>query len=62
MEEPFAVTPNSGKLAVGESMQIHVDFRASQTKDFSSQMILHYDTGKFIMIWFEVLCLLTDLD
>ena len=46
VEEPFSVTPDSGKLAVGESMQIHVDFRASQTRDFSSQMILHYDTGK----------------
>lgn len=50
VEEPFFVTPDSGKLAVGESMQIHVDFKAVQTRDFSSQMILQYDTGEDVYI------------
>lgn len=54
--EPFFVTPDSGRLAVGESMQIHVDFKALQTGDHSSHMILHYDTGYnilyvFVLAW-----------
>ena len=45
VHEPFFVTPDSGRLAVGESMQIHVDFKALQTGDHASHMILHYETG-----------------
>ena len=45
VHEPFFVTPDSGRLAVGESMQIHVDFKALRTGDNASHMILHYDTG-----------------
>lgn len=45
MQEPFFVTPDSGWLAIGESMQIHVDFKALQTGDHASHMILQYETG-----------------
>ena len=47
--EPFFVTPDSGRLAVGESMQIHVDFKALQTGDHASHMILHYETGELML-------------
>ena len=46
VQEPFFVTPDSGRLTIGESMQIHVDFKALQTGDHSSHMILQYETGK----------------
>ena len=45
LQEPFFVTPDSGRLAIGESMQIHVDFKALQTGDHASHMILQYETG-----------------
>jgi len=45
VQEPFFVTPDSGRLAIGESMQIHVDFNALQTGDHASHMILQYETG-----------------
>lgn len=50
VHEPFFVTPDSSRLAVGESMQIHVDFKALQTGDHASHMILHYETGEDIFI------------
>ena len=49
--EPFFVTPDSGRIAVGESMQIHVDFKALQTGDHSRHMILHYDTGCILYVF-----------
>jgi hypothetical protein len=42
---PFSVTPDKGNLAVGESMQIHVQFKALKTGDYNCNMVLHYDTG-----------------
>ena len=45
VQEPFFVTPDSGRLNIGESMQIHVDFKALQTGDHASHMILQYETG-----------------
>ena len=45
VQEPFFVTPDSGRLAIAESMQIHVDFKALQTGDHASHMILQYETG-----------------
>ena len=47
VQEPFFVTPDSGRLAIGDSMQIHVDFKAMQTGDHGSHMILQYETGMF---------------
>ena len=47
VQEPFFVTPDSGRLAIGDSMQIHVDFKAMQTGDHGSHMILQYETGIF---------------
>jgi len=48
VDEPFSVKPDSGRLDIGESCQIHVDFNASQTGDHCSNMILHYDTGTML--------------
>ena len=39
------MNPDQGCLAVGESMQVHVEFKALKTGDYESNMILHYDTG-----------------
>jgi len=51
VQEPFFVTPDSGRLAIGESMQIHVDFKALQTGDHGSHMILQYETGIILNIF-----------
>ncbi|EDO27261.1 predicted protein, partial [Nematostella vectensis] len=40
VEEPFFVTPESGRLPIGESLQIHVDFKAMQTGDHNTNMFL----------------------
>lgn len=50
LESPFSVTPGKGSLAVGESMQVHVEFKALKTGDYESHMILHYDTGEDVYI------------
>lgn len=50
VQEPFFVTPDSGRLAIADSMQIHVDFKAMQTGDHGSHMILQYETGEEIYI------------
>ena len=42
---PFSVTPDKGSLAVGESMQVHVQFKALKTGDYNCTMLLQYDTG-----------------
>ena len=39
-----------GSLAVGESMQIHVQFKAVKTGDYDCNMVLHYDTGMEFML------------
>ena len=57
VQEPFFVTPDSGRLDIGESMQIHVDFKALQTGDHASHMILQYETGMtefYIFMLFKV--------
>lgn len=50
LEEPFSVTPDSGRLAIGESLQVHVDFNPINTGDHTTNMILHYDTGNYYKI------------
>ena len=45
VEEPFSVSPDSGHLLIGESMQVNVEFSALQTGDHIIHMVLHYDTG-----------------
>lgn len=52
VEKPFSVSPDSGHLDIGESCQIHVEFNALQTGDHCSNMVLHYDTGKFDLLVF----------
>lgn len=45
VDKPFSVSPESGRLDIGQSCQIHVEFTALQTGDHCSNMVLHYDTG-----------------
>ena len=59
VQEPFFVTPDSGRLAIGDSMQIHVDFKAMQTGDHGSHMILQYETGIF-NLWKDLKFLLSN--
>ena len=43
---PFSVTPASGTLDVGESMQVTVDFHPTTVGDHRQDLLLHYHTGK----------------
>ncbi|XP_076588631.1 hydrocephalus-inducing protein homolog [Chaetodon auriga] len=49
-QRPFSVTPSSGTLDVGESMQVTVDFNPMTTGDHSHDLILHYHTGENVHI------------
>lgn len=43
---PFSVTPSSGTIDVGESMQVTVDFNPMTTGDHRQDLLLHYNTGE----------------
>lgn len=43
---PFSVTPSSGTLDVGESMQVTVDFHPMTIGNHSQDLLLHYHTGE----------------
>eukprot|EP00064_Thunnus_orientalis_P014555 superscaffoldBa00002544_g14601 len=45
-QRPFSVTPSSGTLDVGESMQVTVDFNPMTTGDHRQDLLLHYHTGE----------------
>nr|XP_046249402.1 hydrocephalus-inducing protein homolog [Scatophagus argus] len=49
-QRPFSVTPSSGTLDVGESMQVTVDFNPMTIGDHSQDLILHYHTGEDVYI------------
>ncbi|XP_073328914.1 hydrocephalus-inducing protein homolog [Pagrus major] len=49
-QRPFSVTPSSGTLDVGESMQVTVDFNPMTTGEHSQDLILHYHTGEDVYI------------
>jgi len=55
---PFTVSPDSGMLSVGGHMQITVEYRSLVVGTHSTDMVLHYDTGQYIVIVFttEILC------
>jgi hypothetical protein len=46
---PFTVTPDNGFVPVGESIQINVEFKPTLVGDHSAELVLHYDTGDYIM-------------
>ncbi|XP_053175951.1 hydrocephalus-inducing protein homolog [Scomber japonicus] len=49
-QRPFSVTPSSGTLDVGESMQVTVDFNPMTTGDHRQDLLLHYHTGEDLYI------------
>ncbi|GAA6221266.1 hydrocephalus-inducing protein homolog [Lates japonicus] len=49
-QRPFSVTPSSGTLDVGESMQVTVDFHPMTVGDHSQDLMLHYHTGEDVFI------------
>ncbi|XP_042266839.1 hydrocephalus-inducing protein homolog isoform X2 [Thunnus maccoyii] len=49
-QRPFSVTPSSGTLDVGESMQVTVDFNPMTTGDHRQDLLLHYHTGEDVYI------------
>ena len=53
---PFSVVPDECSLAVGDSMQIHVEFKALKTGDYENNMIMHYDTGKYDKNKIKLVC------
>ena len=46
----FAVEPNHGELAVGEAMQVTVEFRPNVLGDINGEMCVSYDTGEDVFI------------
>ncbi|KAM7413943.1 hypothetical protein PAMA_018980 [Pampus argenteus] len=49
-QRPFLVTPSSGTLDVGESMQVTVDFNPMTTGDHKQDLLLQYHTGEDVYI------------
>ncbi|KAF3689156.1 Hydrocephalus-inducing protein Hy-3 [Channa argus] len=45
-KKPFSVTPSSGTLDVGESLQVTVDFHPMTVGDHTQDLLLHYHTGE----------------
>ncbi|CAM9179787.1 unnamed protein product, partial [Bubo scandiacus] len=43
---PFSVDPSIGTLGIGDAMQVTVEFHPLKTRDHSSSLVVHYDTGK----------------
>jgi len=42
---PFAVSPESGALSVGEHMQVTVEYQSLVVGTHCTDMVLHYNTG-----------------
>uniref|UniRef100_A0A3B4XGU3 HYDIN axonemal central pair apparatus protein n=1 Tax=Seriola lalandi dorsalis TaxID=1841481 RepID=A0A3B4XGU3_SERLL len=49
-QRPFTVTPSSGTLDKGESMQVTVDFHPMTIGDHRQDLLLHYHTGEDVYI------------
>ncbi|XP_026221932.1 hydrocephalus-inducing protein homolog [Anabas testudineus] len=49
-QKPFSVTPSSGTLDVGESMQVTVDFHPMTIGNHYQDLLLHYHTGEDVYI------------
>ena len=52
------MSPDSGMLSVGGHMQITVEYRSLVVGTHSTDMVLHYDTGQYIVVvsTTEILC------
>ncbi|XP_077566662.1 hydrocephalus-inducing protein homolog isoform X1 [Stigmatopora nigra] len=55
-KSPFSVTPSSGTLGVGESMQVTVAFSPITPGDHFQDLLLHYDTGEDVNISLHGFC------
>ncbi|XP_029009061.1 hydrocephalus-inducing protein homolog isoform X2 [Betta splendens] len=55
-DKPFSVTPSSGTLDVGESLQVTVEFHPMTIGDHSQDMLLHYHTGEDVYISLYGVC------
>ncbi|KAK2841889.1 hypothetical protein Q5P01_012089 [Channa striata] len=49
-KKPFSVTPTSGTLEVGESLQVTVDFHPMTIGVHTQDLLLHYHTGEDVHI------------
>ncbi|XP_071313817.1 hydrocephalus-inducing protein homolog isoform X2 [Trachinotus anak] len=49
-QRPFTVTPSSGTLDIGESVQVTVDFQPMTIGDHREDLLLHYHTGEGVYI------------
>ncbi|TRZ17353.1 hypothetical protein HGM15179_009768 [Zosterops borbonicus] len=45
-QSPFSVTPATGALDVGDTVQVTVGFHPLKTGDCSTSLVVHYDTGE----------------
>ncbi|NWV85221.1 HYDIN protein, partial [Dasyornis broadbenti] len=45
-QSPFSVIPTMGTLDVGNAMQVTLEFQPLKTGDYSSSLVVHYDTGE----------------
>ncbi|XP_057693166.1 hydrocephalus-inducing protein homolog isoform X2 [Corythoichthys intestinalis] len=55
-KSPFSVTPSSGTLDIGESMQVTVAFSPITPGDHHQDLLLHYDTGEDVHINLHGFC------
>uniref|UniRef100_A0A672JGY3 HYDIN/VesB/CFA65-like Ig-like domain-containing protein n=1 Tax=Salarias fasciatus TaxID=181472 RepID=A0A672JGY3_SALFA len=49
-QRPFSVTPTSGTLEIGDSMQVTVEFHPMTAGDHWEDLLLHYHTGENVYI------------
>uniref|UniRef100_H2YKD6 Uncharacterized protein n=1 Tax=Ciona savignyi TaxID=51511 RepID=H2YKD6_CIOSA len=50
VDKPFSVSASSGQLAVGDSMQVTVEFKAMKIGDHQKDLIIRYNTGEDIHV------------
>ncbi|XP_077975805.1 hydrocephalus-inducing protein homolog isoform X2 [Styela clava] len=49
-ESPFSITPSSGSLAVGDSIQMFIEFKPSKIGDHQKDLVLCYDSGEQVHV------------
>uniref|UniRef100_H2XZ27 Hydin adenylate kinase-like domain-containing protein n=1 Tax=Ciona intestinalis TaxID=7719 RepID=H2XZ27_CIOIN len=50
VDPPFSVSTSSGLLAVGDSMQVTVEFKAMKVGDHQKDLIIRYNTGEDVHV------------
>ncbi|NWV44296.1 HYDIN protein, partial [Grantiella picta] len=45
-QSPFSVSPTMGALDIGDTMPVTVEFQPLKTGDYSTPLVVHYDTGE----------------